>query len=189
VKRHIPYYCRLVVITEESLIRSNILSSRGWDDAALRNVQRFIAQKEGCGLSLAGVDANLWGTVESPGRHASDIFQVVQQVEPSVIGRFLNDTFANWAPRLPGWLRLLLFWTKKTPDVFHQYSYSAQAFESVALAVGNILTSLLVYGAVTLLYLSSRRALKLAAVILLALIVTVCSVLFRNQHFAILVAT
>lgn len=166
-----------------------MLSSRGWDDVALRNIQRFIAQREGCGLALNGIDAKVWGSLEVPEGHASDVFQVVQQVEPSIIGKFLNSTCVKWTPRLPGWLRLLLFWTKKQPDVFHQYSYSARAFENIALAVGNILTSIFVYGAVTLLYLSTRRTLKLIAVILLALIVTVCTVLFHNQKFAVLLAT
>jgi hypothetical protein len=177
------------VIAEESLIRFNTLSSRGWDDAALETVQRFIISPEGCGLALAGVDAKIWGSVESPGEHASDMFQVVRQVQPSLIGKFLNNTFVHWTPHLPAWLRLLLFWTKKQPDVFHQYNFSARAFENVALAVGNILTSLLVYGAVTLLYLSTRRALKVTAVILLALTVTACTILFQNQKFVVLLAT
>jgi type IV secretory pathway VirB6-like protein len=117
------------------------------------------------------------------------MFQVVQQVQPSVTGKFLNNTFVHWIPHLPAWLRLLLFWTKKQPDKFRQYSFSARAFENAALAVGNVLTSLLVYGAVTLLYLSTGRALKITAVILLALIVTVCTILFQNHQFVIVLVT
>jgi len=143
---------------------------------------------EGNGLALAGADAKIWGSVGSPGGHASDLIQVVQQVQPSLVGKLFNNT-VHWTPHLPAWLRLLLFWTKKQPDVFNQYSFSARAFENLALAVGNILTSLLVYGAVTLLYLSTSRALKVTAVILLALTVTVCTVLFQNQKFVVLLAT
>ncbi|KAF2785824.1 hypothetical protein K505DRAFT_380661 [Melanomma pulvis-pyrius CBS 109.77] len=174
---------------EDSLIRTNLLASRGWDNAGLRNVQRYLTQKEGCGLSLTGADASLWGSAANPSGHASDLIQVVQQVEPSVTGRFLNDKFVLWVPQFPRWLRLLLFWSRKKTDVFNQYSYSARTFENVSLGLGNIVTSLLVYAAVTLLYLSTGRALKTATVILIAVIVTASTILFKNQQFVAILAT
>lgn len=176
-------------MVEESLIRTNLLASRGWDDAALRNIQRYLTQKEGCGLSLSGIDASIWGSVANPSEHASDLIQVVQQMEPSVTGRFLNDKFVLWVPRFPRWLRLLVFWSKKQTDIFDQYSYSARTFENVSLGLGNIVTSLLVYAAVTLLYLSTGRALKTVTVILIAVIVTASTIMFKNQQFVAILAT
>ncbi|KAF1840533.1 uncharacterized protein K460DRAFT_421472 [Cucurbitaria berberidis CBS 394.84] len=134
---------------EEAIIRFNRLGSKGYDVAGLRTVQAFQDKRN---MPLFGLDASVWGSLCDPESHAFDIIQVVEQSNPSAIGRFFRDKILLWAPRLPEWLWILFFWSKKRPDAFHQYRFSGRAFEVASLALGNIATSLLVYAAVTSLY-------------------------------------
>ena len=171
------------------MIRSTILASRGWDDVSLENIQQFLTSPNGCHLSLIGIDAEIWGSVDHPSDHATDLIQIFPEVESSSVGRLLTQRFSKWALKSPRWLQFLFFWSKKRPDLFDLYSFSARAFENASFAIGNILTSLLVYGAVTLLYLQTGKIMKIVAVIAIATVITGCILVFRNQQFAIMIGT
>jgi hypothetical protein len=180
----IAYYC-----TEESLIRFDTLGLKFSDHSKLKHVQRWLEQKECCAFALSGADAQIWGTTKDPLAHAVDLIQVVHQPEESAMKRLLQDWTPPWAHLWPRWLNVLLHRSTKVPDQFKQYNRSARSFEHTAVVLGNLATSALVYIAVTSLYLFRGEALKIAIVVTVAVVVSLCSILFRNQLFVSMLAT
>jgi hypothetical protein len=171
---------------EDGLIRFDTLGRKSRNAPKLAHVQRWLNQPEGCNKRLVGVDALLWGDIRHPDAHAIDIIQVLDEPKMSVIGEFLQQHFLTWAHRLPLWLQYTLIWSKKGPDVFEQHSRSAGWFENVALAIGNVTTSLIIYGSVTSLYFTSGRAANAVSAVVVASVVTICTILFKNQQFVIM---
>ncbi|KAF2662856.1 hypothetical protein K491DRAFT_4891 [Lophiostoma macrostomum CBS 122681] len=174
---------------EASLIRFDALGRKSYSQYRLIHVQRWLDHPKGCHMKLRGVDAPLWGSIENPSGHAGDIIQVLDQPEMSIIGAFLQNRFLRWAHKLPSWLQCVLFWSKQQPDMFDQYSRSVRSFENVTLGLGNIFTSLFVYAAVTSLYFSSGKAVNAVAVVVIAFVVTICSIFFKNEQFVVLLTT
>jgi hypothetical protein len=161
---------------------------KGYDVTKLRTVQSFLLQHAG-DHPLSGCDAPVWGSLYNPHGHATDIIQVVKQTDLSTLGRIFRDKSLSWAPRMPEWLFMLLFWSRRRADMFHHYQHSSRTFEIVSLSIGHFVTSFFVYGAVALLYFTSNKAASVAAVIIIAGTITVCSILFRNQQFISMLAT
>jgi hypothetical protein len=131
----------------------------------------------------------IWGSRINPRGHASDIIQVVDRPSSSVIGNFFRNKVLTLAPRFPAWLWLLLFWSKKRPDSFQHYNFSSHTFEIITLAVGNFAASLIIYTAITALYLIEGRAASVVGIAVISVAITVCSVLFGNHQFISMLAT
>ncbi|KAF2118192.1 hypothetical protein BDV96DRAFT_379808 [Lophiotrema nucula] len=174
---------------EKALLRFEQLGSKGRNSAALENVQRWLMDPEGCDIALTGLDGGIWGTVDDPAGHAPDLIAVVQQPESSIIEGFLGHRFLTWSRRLPTWLRCLVFWSNKQPDDFGIWSHRARSFKVVSLAMGNIATSIFVYGAVVSLSFVTSQAFGLLIILPIALAVTSCYLLFQNQQFISMLAT
>lgn len=179
----------MLMVIEEALLRFERLGGKCYDVAELQPIQDFLSRPDGCGDSLLGCDAHTWGSMHNPQDFASDLIQVVERPRVTAIGKLLRRLVLRWAPDLPSWLFLLIFWSKKRPDILHQYSFSSRAFDVMTSLMGNIVTSLLVYAAVTFLYLTDSEAASVAGVLVVAGIITICSVLFRNQQFTSMLAT
>jgi hypothetical protein len=156
---------------------------------AIRNIQWFLGRNIGPRRALCGLDALIWGSTSDPHSHASDIIQVVDQTNPSAMSKFFRDKIVLWAPRFPSWLWIVFFWSKKRPDTLRHFSFSARAFEVASMAIGNFAASLLIYAAITSLYFTAGKAASIVGVVVIALVITVCSVLFRNQQFISMLAT
>lgn len=174
---------------EEALLRFDHLGNKGYDVTELRTIQWVLNRPVGFAHPLTGVDASAWGSVKAPQDHASDMIQVVGRSNPNAVGRFLRNKFLLWAPQLLSWLWSLFFCSKKRPEPLRQYDFSSRVFDVVSLVLGNFVTSLLVYAAVTSLYFSNGKAASVAGIFAIASIITVCSILFRNQHFISMLAT
>ena len=56
-------------------------------------------------------------------------------------------------------------------------------------ALANVLTSLLVYIAVTVVYFPGAKTLDAIMVVVIAVIVTACSILFQNQQYLSMLGT
>lgn len=138
---------------------------------------------------LLGLDAEIWGSGSESEGHSLDIYQVIDRPTPSTIGKFLRDKFVLWAPRFPNWLWLLLTWSTIRPDTFGYLRFSERKIEVITLAIGNMTASLLIYAAVTSLYLTSGHASSIAGVLVISVTITTCSLLFGNQQFISMVAT
>lgn len=130
---------------------------------------------------LSGQDASIWGSASNPSDHTSDLIQVVDQPRASVLASLLRDKFTPSAPHLPEWL--------SNRDTLRIYRFSNRLFEGFSLAMGNLVTSVLVYGAVCLLYFTKGKVAGIVGVVVMASVTTVCSVLFRNQQFISMLST
>ncbi|KAI4915778.1 hypothetical protein J4E90_004224 [Alternaria incomplexa] len=174
---------------EEALLRLNRLAGKGYDVADLRNLQVLFDQTRGPPGALLGLDGAVWGSTNDQEGHAFDIYQIIDQPSLSKIGRFFWDKFALWAPYIPTWLWMALTWSRPPPDGYVYEAFSMRRFEAVVELSGNILASLLIYVAVTSLYLTAERASSVVGVIVIAVIITACSLLFRNQKFISMLST
>ncbi|OAL55945.1 hypothetical protein IQ07DRAFT_595584 [Pyrenochaeta sp. DS3sAY3a] len=166
---------------EKALIRFNSLGAKGFDTTELKAIQRFLAHPSGARCSLSGNDALTWGSLSNPSDHTSDLIQVVDQPRASALASLLRDKFAPSAPHLPERL--------SNRDKIRIYRASNRSFEVFSLAVGNLVTSVLVYGAVCLLYFTNGKVAGIVGVVVMASVTTACSVLFRNQQFISMLAT
>jgi hypothetical protein len=59
---------------------------------------------------------------------------------------------------------------------------------TLSLTIGNIVSSSLAYGAIVLLCLIRGNAFGIAAAVIVVLLMTVCSIIFKNQHFVTVLA-
>ncbi|KAF2187639.1 hypothetical protein K469DRAFT_103295 [Zopfia rhizophila CBS 207.26] len=171
---------------EEALIRFDKLGTKGWDFSQLKTIQRFLAQPEGCGQSLVGTGAHIWGTLCNTRPFERDIIQVVRQTVPSPIVKWLMEHDPLKLFRL--W-RFITFRSSKKPDVFGQYSHSAQKLENATFSVGNTLIAALIYTSISLLYHTGAGVSNLATVLAFTAVVVVCTSSFSNQQFVVTLAT
>jgi hypothetical protein len=166
-------------------MRFDCLAQKGYEPKAIHLIQGFIATNI---TSFAGLDSAVWGSLAEPTSHAPDMIQVVDLPSPSTVGRFLKDKFLLWIPKLPGWLQILLTGSRRRPDIYGHYKFSNRRLDMVLLLIGNVAASLLMYAAVTSLYLTAGSASSIAGVIIVALTITICSILFQNQQFISMLA-
>lgn len=131
------------------------------------------------------MDADVWGTLRDPLGHAQDIIQIIPQPEASPVGKVLQDKLLPVAHLLPRWLQYLIFWSKSKPDRFEQCSRSIPNFENFSLIFGNVVTSIVVYVAVTSLYFDTGKVLNVITTLVVTLVTTICSIFFRNQQFVV----
>jgi hypothetical protein len=149
----------------------------------------FLDQIDGPQGALLGLDGAVWGSTDDQDGHAFDIHQVMNPPSPSKIGRIFWDKCRLWAPYFPTWLWVALTWSRRRPDTLRYETFNMRKFDVVIEMIGNITASLLIYGAVTSLYLTAERASSLAGVLVIAVTITACSLLFRNQRFISMLAT
>jgi hypothetical protein len=170
-------------LVEEALIRFDPLGSKSRDSTKLKHVQQWLAQPEGGGLALRGLDAKVWGTIEEPSRHAVDIIQVVEPPETSTTGLIFQDEFLPWIHIISQWLSVYLYWPRKHPDRFRQYSYSTRVLENLSSLIGSIVISTLMYSAIVLMSLVGGTTLSITTAIMIALMITTCISVFQNHQF------
>jgi len=173
-----------LTLAEEALLRFERLAKKGYDITELEFLQGFMDEH----ITLSGSDSTAWGSTDEPTDHAPDLIQVVDQRSPSTMGKFFRDKFLLWMPRSPTLQRLVIGSTT-APDKWGHYNFSNRRFEVISLLLGNLATSILIYVAVTSLYLTAGSAARIAGVIIIAATITACSVLFQNQQFISMIST
>ena len=105
------------------------------------------------------------------------------------MSRVFRDKFLLLIPNLPAWLKVPFTGLRGQPDKYGYYSFSNRTLEVVSLSIGNVVASLLMYVAVTVLYLTAGSASSVVGVIAIALAITACCILFQNQQFITILGT
>ena len=178
------------MVTEEALIRHDQLGSKSYNKTLLRTIQLFLAHRDGCRCEIEGTEASVWGYLDKDSPlHAIDMIQVIQPLKSSVIGQWLTDRFLSWIPHLPKCVLHNRLCSKSGRDAFQVYPFNIQTCDYVLSALANVLTSLLVYIAVTVVYFPGAKTLDAIMVVVIAVIVTACSILFQNQQYLSMLGT
>lgn len=151
----------------------------------LRYLQAFLAHPEHLNYALEGTDAEIWGSVENPKGHSTDLISIFPRASEAPLVRLFKERFAFWFhTRI---LRLLR--RKKRPDRDGLLTYDAAVLNGIVSIIANVLTFMLLYAPIVWLSLSRSHILRLLSFLLFIIMFSLCLGLFGSQQYTLAITT
>lgn len=115
------------------ILQHGQIQAKGLDQYQIRNTHNLLIAEDPC--PMRGVDAFAWGSPNNPTGFASDLRQVVDQPNSSLLWALMQEKIKLYAIRLPSWLFLSLFASSGHSDQPGYTYISSSSIERVAKVV------------------------------------------------------